>query len=158
MWSWNWQSEWTPEIWASNWNTRTLEMKILSANSKLFESWLPSYMNPVELSPKHQPSGYILRYPLFVQGSRDAYILLSTTPNPSPDDENVYEIQLGSNGNTFHQISRKINGKVLAITRESSVLSHYKPTKFVIEVTSGKLPSEVLGRKWEASQCFFSLL
>lgn len=139
LWSWDWQSALTPEVWTSNWNTRNLEMKVLSLNSKVIETWQPLYVNPVEILPKYKPQGYVLRYPLFIQGSRDAFIALSTSQNPTPDDD-AYEILLGNNGNTFHQITRKINGKLLAKTRESRVLSSFTPTKFVIEITSGKFP------------------
>lgn len=111
-------------------------MKVLSRNSKVIESWLPNYMHPVEVLPKYQPKGYILRYPFFIQGSRDAYVHLSTSETPSVDDENTYEIQIGALGNTQHQLTRKINGKLFAQTRESRVLSGYTPTKFVIEITS----------------------
>lgn len=95
------------------------------------------YANPIEITTKYQPTGYIMRFPLYVQGSHDAYILLSTTPNPSTADENVYEIQIGALGN-MHQITRKINGKVLAKSIEPNVLSQWRPTRLVIEVSSSK--------------------
>lgn len=132
------QTQWKPEIWTANWNTRTLETKILAKNSKYYESWEPEYLHSVEMAAQYKPAGYIVRFPLYLQGSRDAYILLSNIPNPTADDD-VYEIQIGSNGNTYHQITRKINGKVLAYAKESGILSLYKPTKLVIELTQGEI-------------------
>lgn len=48
----------------------------------------------------------------------------------------MYEIRLGLNGNSLHQIGRKINTETLVEVWEQNLLSDARPIKVVIEVTT----------------------
>lgn len=61
-------------------------------NSKYQESWDILYENYVKLEERHRPQGYVLQYSFYVQGSRDAYILLSSAEKPVETDD-VVEIR-----------------------------------------------------------------
>lgn len=86
------------------------------------------------MSGKLQPSGFFLRFPFYVRSPHDAYILLSVSETPELD-EDVYEIQLGTFGNSQLRILRKKTGEVLAQINEDFILNDMRPTKIVIEVT-----------------------
>lgn len=97
------------------------------------------YSNSIKVSGKLKPSGFSLRFPFYVQTPYDANILLSATEDPLSEEE-VYEIQLGSVGNSVVRILRKKSSVVLAEIKEDFILNEFKPTKFVIEVTDdGKI-------------------
>lgn len=78
-----------------------------------------------------------MRFPVYITGSRDANILLSSTLNPSLDDD-VYEITLGWEGNSLARISKRINGEPWVSTPEQNILSPKTPVKVIVEVSNGK--------------------
>lgn len=61
-------------------------------NCKYQESWDVLYDNYIKLEERHRPKGYNLQYTFYVQGSRDAYILLSSNEKPV-DTDDVIEIR-----------------------------------------------------------------
>lgn len=60
---------------------------------KYYESWQASYDNYLTINEKYRPSGYVLRYPFYVQGAGGIQILLSTVENPDYATDAVYEIR-----------------------------------------------------------------
>lgn len=124
-------------LWDAKLKLQLLANKLLVQYSKYYESWDKVYRNPVQLTEKYQPTGYTLRMPLYLQGSRDAYILLTTTSTVPTDNVDVYEILIGSIlSDTAHYIKK--NGKLLVTSNESGILSSQVPSKIVIEITNGK--------------------
>lgn len=45
-----------------------------------------------EIGSHITPNGHIIRFPFYLQGTRDAHILLTTTDTPNLRKDNVYEI------------------------------------------------------------------
>lgn len=108
------------------------------------------------------PRGYIVRLPIYVQGTRDALIQFSTRANPAPNAA-VYEFcefaravhiglalkwvlilsyflvpqVIGGWGNTRLIIRRKRGYEDLADVTIDDALAVDQPTKFVIEITTG---------------------
>lgn len=112
-------------------------MKLLTQNSKSYESWDKVYRNPVQLVEKYQPTGYLVRFPMYLQGSHDAYILLTTSSIFPNEKDDVYEIVIGSIGSNVHHIKK--NGNLLTSENESGILSVDTPTRIVIEITTSNL-------------------
>lgn len=107
----------------------------LVKHSQYVESWssdVPTSL--VKVTSNLKPSGFILRFPFYVRGPRDAYIRLwpTDTTNTAQD---YYEIQLGAVGNSVARILR--SGKVLAEIVEENLLNEWQLNKVVIEVTIG---------------------
>lgn len=121
--------------WSNQNALQIFASKLLVQNSKYYESWDKVFGNSIALSKQYQPLGYLVRFPVYLQGSHDAYILLTTNSEPSVSAD-VYEIQIGAAGNTIHQIKK--NGKVMVKVNEPKMLSPQNPTKFLIEITTGK--------------------
>lgn len=109
---------------------RLLTTKLLAQNSKIYESWGKAYGNPVQLTEKYQPAGYLVQFPLYVQGIHDAYIQFAASENAPTD---LYEIQIGPTSQYI-----KKNGILLVSSNESGLLAADKPTKILIEITTGK--------------------
>lgn len=60
-----------------------------------YDSWdykYTSFQEFNEIGPHVVPKGYILRLPFYLQGAKEAHVLLSTTDNPNLARDNVYEI------------------------------------------------------------------
>lgn len=70
-----------------------LTLKALISNSKYFESWQNVYEKYVTVTDQYKPTGYLLRFPVYVQGAGVAKILLSTAENPNYEVDSVYEIR-----------------------------------------------------------------
>lgn len=112
-----------------------LTMPTLSKYSKYFESWSTAYSHFVKIDRSVQPKGLRLQFPVFVQGTKDARILLSSTQTPDALDENVYEIRVGAEDNSLITIGRKIDGVIMGQVYEQNILSPSKLTMLLIEVT-----------------------
>lgn len=111
-----------------------------------------------------QSDDFIIRLPVYIQGERDAHILLSSDKNT--DNKNAYEISkywigvcrnqkflsfnaaffsffffsilclvIGGWGNTLSVINK--NGNKLAEAFEYNVLNEQKPVKFIVEISKG---------------------
>lgn len=112
--------------------------RALAYYSKNFESWTNSYDSFIAVKDAWRPNGFMLRFIFYVQSIEGAHILLSTEPKTVVDNPNVYEIRLGSQGNTQSQIIRKHDGKVLAEILEQNVLSEVEPLRVVVDISNGK--------------------
>jgi len=109
------------------------EEEVLNKKCKHYDAWENNYTDTIKLKSlaNVQPEGYVVRLPLYIQGVRDAHILLSQSSEPDPN--NGYEILLGGWGN-LKTLIRK-NGEVIAETEEYNVLNEFKPIKVLIEMT-----------------------
>lgn len=117
---------------------KKLSLPILWKYSKYYESWDQIYSHFVKIDHKQQPEGYLVRFPVYVRGSKDARIMLSSTQAPDPLKDNVYEIRVGTEGNSLTTISRKMNGAVMTKVWEQNIMSPFKLTMLVVEVTKGR--------------------
>lgn len=133
---------------------------VLNKRCKHFDAWENTYTDAIKFKSmaNAQADGYVFRLPIYVQGVRDAHILLSHSVDPDPN--NGYEIckfnlnfsqgkifinvlkfffyvVIGGWGN-LRTLIRK-NGEVIAETDEYNVLNEFKPIKVLIEMTRGKL-------------------
>lgn len=108
---------------------------VLALNGKSYESWSDVYGQAVAIDAKWQPSGYTLRLPFYVVGPGDAHILLHVNEKPTVEDQQVYEIRIGTTGNSLTVLSKQIGGEVLHRVYEQNLLSQWKPTKLVIELS-----------------------
>lgn len=111
-----------------------VELPALVANGKYVESWDNLYSDVWPIEDKWKQSGFSLRIPFWVQGSRDAHIILSPEQKPSRFGK-VYEIRIGAKDNSLITVSKQISGDIVHRVYEQNVLSWWKPTKFVLEVT-----------------------
>lgn len=123
--------------WMINFDTliERISLPIIHKHSSYYESWEPTYTQFVKLEDKWHPQGFRVRFPFYVQGWKDARILLSSTQAPDPMKDNVYEIRIGAEGNSLNTISRKINGAVMKEVYEQNILSPHKLIMLVIELT-----------------------
>lgn len=120
----------------------SFDVKALTFYSKHYETWKDSYDTFVVVNELLRPNGFMLRFPFYVQGSENAHILLSTAPNADTDNANLFEIRLGTEGNTLSQIVRKATGEVMAKIYEQNVLSESRPLRVVIEISNRKYKNE----------------
>lgn len=119
----------------TNWEKQNhVVLPALVANGKYIESWNNLYSDVWPIEDKWKPSGFSLRIPFWVQGSRDAHIILSSEQKPNRFGK-VYEIRIGARDNSLITVSKQISGEVLHRVYEQNLLSWWKPTKFVLEVT-----------------------
>lgn len=65
---------------------------VLTQNSKYWEAWNSTFTHLVPVDQVYRPSGWTLRYPLYIQGLKDIRILLSATENPYNNLEQTYTI------------------------------------------------------------------
>lgn len=115
---------------------------------------------PLNQIPDYKPNGYKVRISLYVQGGRDAHILLSENDRPQKGD-NVYEFckylpkcsifsfihqiiayfltVIGGWGNQKILIRRKMSDNVLAEVNTLNAINADRPTKIVIEITDSNL-------------------
>lgn len=114
---------------------KRLTVPLLVKYSKYFESWDPTYTHFVKVDDSYKPEGWKVRFPVYVQGWKDARILLTSTQSPDPLKDNVYEIRIGASGNSLTTISRKMEGAVMKKVYEQNILSPKKVVKLVVEVT-----------------------
>lgn len=121
----------------TNWNViwPKIDLKVLTQTGKYYESWSNQYINFVQVTDTYRPFGYRLRFPVYISGSQDANILLSSTPNPTLEDD-VYEITLGWRGNSLARISKRINGVTWVQAAEQNILSPNVPVKVICEVSN----------------------
>lgn len=136
-----------------------LATKLLTQNSKYYESWDKVHHHSVQLAEKYQPAGYFILLPMYLQGSHDANILLTTGSSVPSDNKDVYEIVIGSIGNTVHYIKK--NGVPLATNNESGILRLGKPTRIVIQITNGKrvhIFSIIAIKKWIETYIFIDFI
>lgn len=111
-----------------------VDQSVLVKNSQYIESWNNDVHKPlVNVTSNMRSAGYILRFPFYVRGPRAAYVRLWPTDN-SAVDQDYYEIQMGTAGNSVARILRK--GQVLAEIVEENLLEEWQLIKMVIEVTS----------------------
>ncbi|XP_031619784.1 uncharacterized protein LOC116338571 [Contarinia nasturtii] len=96
------------------------------------------YRHYVKISDikQSQPDGYILRIILYIQGARDANILLTTSDHPNFERDFVYEIVIGGWSNERVVIRKKKGANVLAEAYESRIINQEKPTKMLLEVAN----------------------
>lgn len=66
---------------------------MLTQYGKVVETWDSYYTNFITVDEKYKPEGYLLRFPLYVQGPRHARIILSSDKTPDVDGEDAYEIR-----------------------------------------------------------------
>lgn len=111
-----------------------ITLQTLIKNSQYFESWQNVYTKYVTVSEQWKPTGYSLRFPVYLQGASSAKILLTSVENPNFETDSVYEIHIGWGGNSWSRILR--NGVELTRVYEQNILNQWQPTKFVVEVTS----------------------
>lgn len=111
-----------------------VRLPLLVTNGKYIESWNELYDKVMPIEDKWKPSGYVLRMPFWIQGSRDAHIVLSTDEKPNRLST-LYEIRIGSKDNSLITIAKQIGGEHLHRVYEENLLSWWKPTLFVLEVT-----------------------
>lgn len=118
-----------------------LTMPILWQHSKYYESWSPFYTKFFKLGQSwpEPESDERFRFPVIVQGSKDARILLSSTQKPDALDENVYEIRVGGEDNSLISIGRKIDGVIMAQVHEQNILSPVDLTLLVVEISTNGL-------------------
>lgn len=69
-----------------------LDIKMLTMHGKYYEAWNNTFTNIIQVEDVYRPKGYVLRYPVYVQGFKDTRILLSATPNPYSNLEQTYQI------------------------------------------------------------------
>lgn len=67
-------------------------LTVLTKKCKHFDAWENTYTDAIKLKsiPNVQSDGFVVRLPLYIQGVRDAHILLSQSADPDPN--NGYEI------------------------------------------------------------------
>lgn len=84
---------------------KSIAPQALTKNCKYYEAWENGYNDYFKISDKYRPEGYLLRLPLYIQGARDAHIILSQTANPDLDNDSIYEIAIGSELRFFKEIA-----------------------------------------------------
>lgn len=97
--------------------------------------WRNVYTYMLPGGDKWNPTDFPLRFPVYIQGARDARIVLSSVEKPNVLDA-VYEIRIGAENNALTSISKQIDGEPVAIVYEQNLLSPLKPVKIIIEVTA----------------------
>lgn len=114
-----------------------LNVPNLWKNSQYYESWNPLYTKFIKIdSTWSKPADMRLQFPLIVQGSKDARILLSSTQVLDAIDENVYEIRIGGEDNSLISIGRKIDGVIMGQVYEQNILSPFDLTTLVVEISN----------------------
>lgn len=88
-------------------------------------------LEDVELA---RPEGYLLRFPLFIQGTSNAHVLFSPNENPLPTD-NIYELVIGGFENSRIILRKRLDQAPLASVVYPNVLNVLKKKQFVFEVT-----------------------
>lgn len=114
-----------------------IDLKALAYYSRSAESWTESYDSFIFVKDAWRPRGFMLRFIVYVQSMKGAHILLSTEPKITVGNH-VYEIRLGSQGNTLSQIVRKNDSEVLVEIHEQNVLSEYEPLRVIVQISNGK--------------------
>lgn len=117
---------------------QSFDMKALAYYSRHYETWKDSFDTLTPVSDRMRPNGFMLRFPLYVQGPQNAHILLSTDKDLSSENAKIYEIRLGEEGNTLSQIIHKASGEVLAKIYEQNLLSDTRPLRVIIEISNSK--------------------
>lgn len=69
-----------------------LDIKTLTLNSKYWEAWNNTFTNLIPIEDVYRPSGYSVRFPVYIQGFKDARILLSAKPDPYSNLDQTYVI------------------------------------------------------------------
>lgn len=69
-----------------------LDIKTLTMNSKYWEAWNNTFTHMIPVEDAYRANGYNIRFPFYVQGFKDARILLSATPNPYMNLDEAYVI------------------------------------------------------------------
>lgn len=117
-----------------------LSIRKLSRYSVAYEAWTDVYDQLVPVGDLVRPKGFMLQLVTYIQGPESANILLA--PSGSLDavneDPNVYEIQIGIEGNSWSQIVKKSTGEVIARTFQQNLLSEEHPLRVVVEVSNSK--------------------
>lgn len=120
-----------------------LAVPLLWQHSKYYESWSTVYTKFIKVEESWlRPSNaqLKLRFPVIVQGSKDARILLSSTQLENALNGNVYEIRVGGDDNSLISIGRKINGEIIGQVYEQDILSPFDLTLLIVEIsTSGQI-------------------
>lgn len=123
-----------------------VDIKKLTRHSLTYEAWGDVYEELYPIVDAVRPNGYMLQVAFYVQGPESANILLSPTPNIDAihDDPNVYELQLGVEGNSWSQIIRKSTGEVIARIYQQNLLAADDPLRVVIEISNSKFFRQLL--------------
>lgn len=79
--------------------------------------------------------GYIVNFPFYIQGERDAHVLFTTEPKANRD-ANEYEILIGGWGNQRVIIRRKQGANVLREVQLVDILANDKWIAFLIQITT----------------------
>lgn len=110
-----------------------VDLPTLVKNSQYVESWSNNALTSlIKVTGNMQSAGYILRFPFYVRGARDASVLLWPGQGRGQD---FYEIQMGAIGGNLG--ARILRGeKVLAEIVEENLLNEWKLNKVIIEVTN----------------------
>lgn len=105
-------------------------------NSNFYlESWYNVYTYVLPGDENWKSTDFPLRFSVYIQGSSDARIVLSSVKKPSVTDS-VYDIRIGAVNNALKWISKQIDGEPVARAYEQNLLSPLKPVKIVIEVAA----------------------
>jgi len=107
--------------------------EVLTKKCKNVQAWKDKYVDFIKVSSIQgaQNDEFLIQLPYYVEGVRDANILLSTDANA--DSKNSYEIVIGGWGNSRNLIRK--NNQVLAKVKEFNILSETRPVKIIVEVT-----------------------
>jgi len=105
----------------------------LSKKCKNVHAWKDKYLDFIKVASIRgaQNDEFLVQLPYYVEGVRDANILLSADANA--DSKNSYEIIIGGWGNSRNLIRK--NNQVLAKVKEFNILSDTRPVKIIVEVT-----------------------
>lgn len=117
-----------------------LNIRKLSKYSVTFEAWSAAYEQLIPMTENMRPKGYMLQFVVYIQGNEGARILLSPGGDMEAVDEdpNVYEVQIGVEGNSWSQIVKKSTGDVVARTFNQNLLSEERPLRVVVEISNCK--------------------
>lgn len=81
-----------------------------------------------------KPSGFLVRFPVYIEGPNSAHIILAPSSTVTANDD-AYEIIIGGWLNTRSEIRKRLDGAVLAAAETPNILSLLKKKKFVVEIT-----------------------
>lgn len=117
-----------------------LNLRKLNKYSVAYESWGDVYENLVPAGDLLHPKGYMLQLVVYAQGSESANILLAPSGQLEAiyEDPNVYEVQIGIEGNSWSQIVRKSTGEVIARTFQQNLMSEEHPLRIVMEISNSE--------------------
>lgn len=95
------------------------------------------YSNSIAITEQYRPTGYKLRFPLYIVGNNKPQILLSAVENPDIQNADFYAIEIGD-CDMFpkSRISNSIYGIGATEVTEFNILQRDAAVKVIIEVTN----------------------